>query len=162
MISYEVKVKMNTKGLENAIDIGMTHLCEQIVDDAKLALEENDNVFTGQLRDSITWEKVDENTWIVKADAHYAAAIEFGTEPHFVKFYEDGNLTSLGNWAIQKLGFTPAGDNSHLIAQAYGPGKENRFGGLWVNDAHPYMYWALEKNAPYMAEQFIKQSIEER
>lgn len=126
------------------VKAGVQNMMESMKDDVSKFIESPDDGssrirWTGDLAASITLEQEGDEYRLV-ARAPYSEYVEKGSEQlHFYPFFfESGELTSLGMWAIDqnKLGFSmPDEFGAHYLVNSSG----KRFRGLYVNRAHPFM-----------------------
>lgn len=120
---------------------GVQNMMESMTDDVDKYLDEPHDGFkpitwTGELASTIFLEKNGDDEYVLRATAPYSEQVEQGrSEPKFEPFFKDGALTSLGRWAIEKMGFTTdLTSTTHLLAP-----NGNRSGGLKVGLPHPFM-----------------------
>ena len=126
----------NVSNLEDAAEKSLMMCVEIIEDDTRMLLVNHGTIYTGALFDSISIEERGKLEKAVVASTEYAEDIETGKEPlEFVSFYEDGILTKLGEWAIDKMGAKIIEGNTERLLMPNG----KRLKGLNVNKAHPYM-----------------------
>lgn len=159
--------------IEEGIELGIQRFVEAVSDDAKYNLSQvsidsiRPTTWTGALENSITYTRSSHKEWDIIVDMPYADTVERGSkEFHFYPFYDrSGNLTNLGLWAIDKMGY-----RSPLLARSGFGGKGahkyllsplgDKERGMNVSKPHPFFFKAVDDNFERI-EEFIFGAIED-
>lgn len=122
------------KKLEKEAKQGLMAAALKVQSQAKQNLTDDGTVHMGRLRSSIRVRKAGDGTYVdVYTNVQYAAAVEFGSRPHFPP------IAPLSDWSKKKLGT----DLGYVIAR-----KISREG----TPAKPYLFPALEAERPNFPE----------
>jgi len=99
-----------TESLGGDISKTLQDSAEIVLQEIKKQMHESD-IWTGQFLKQLKVEKVNDFEYRVYSDVFYAHLVEFGhrVERFFPLSYPGGQLTRLGEWAMDKLGFVPTG-----------------------------------------------------
>ena len=110
-------VSLMKKELQDYLDENIRNRDRILKESAEILINEikkqmkSQDIWTGQFLNNLKYEKVDKNTYAVYSDVFYAHLVEFGhrRKRFWPLSYRGGQLTRLGAWAIDKLGFEPTG-----------------------------------------------------
>lgn len=98
------------ESLGGDIDATLRSAAETVKTEVAKQMREGD-IWTGQFLKNLKVEKINDFEYRVYSDVFYSHLVEFGhREQRFWPLsYPGGQLTRLGEWAMDKLGFVPSG-----------------------------------------------------
>lgn len=105
MISFNINFEVNTEQSNRVVTKKISQVLEGIGAEIEKHAKLIAPVDTELLRAGIHYSLIEPLELVITSSVKYDLYFEYGTDLHFVPFFNrDGQITSLGEWAMRNLG----------------------------------------------------------